>query len=90
MTIHIFAVLTLVLNVLITPAYASPSKGTTSNLMDELDPFAPNIDQTLKAYDKVYQRETGQSAFIGRQVFDFLNLDSGCVRDPFDIKVISL
>ena len=39
------------------PAYASDSS-------DELDPFAPNVEQTLKAFDAVYEKTTGQSAQI--------------------------
>ena len=48
------------------PAYASDSN-------DELDPFAPNVEQTLKAFDAVYEKTTGQSA----QIEDFADLATG-------------
>lgn len=31
----------------------------TQNLMDELDPFASNIDEVLKSMDQTYENETG-------------------------------
>src|SRR5690606_6416376 len=34
------------------------------NAMDELDPFDPNIEQKLEEMDRVYEEETGKSAFI--------------------------
>lgn len=32
--------------------------------VDELNPFDPNIEQQLEEFDKVYEEETGQSAFL--------------------------
>lgn len=35
----------------------------TANFLDELNPFDPNIAETLKQMDKSYERETGKPAF---------------------------
>jgi len=35
----------------------------SENIMDDLDPFAPNIEQTLNKMDEEYERETGKAAF---------------------------
>lgn len=35
-----------------------------SNVMDELDPFDPNIEQKLKEMDRMYEEETGKPAFL--------------------------
>lgn len=40
------------------------------NMADELDPFDPNIEQTLEIYDSIYEEETGLSARIGGE-FEF-------------------
>lgn len=37
---------------------------TVSNSMDELDPFAENIDETLNEMDQKYFEETGLSPFV--------------------------
>lgn len=34
-----------------------------SNIMDELDPYDPNIEQTLRDLDRVYVEETGELPF---------------------------
>jgi hypothetical protein len=48
------------------PAYAADSS-------DELDPFAPDVEQTLKAFDAVYEKTTGQSAHLD----DIVDLATG-------------
>lgn len=37
---------------------------SVSNAMDELDPFDPNIEQTLESMDQAYEEETGLSPFV--------------------------
>lgn len=54
----------------------------SSNIMDELDPYDPNIDQILNLMDQVYESETGLSAHVNN---DFINLlhnaaTSNCYR----------
>lgn len=39
------------------------------NMMDELNPFDPNIEEQLREYDRLYEEETGESAFS--QLFTF-------------------
>lgn len=34
------------------------------NMMDELDPFDPNIEQKLEELDRMYEEETGKRAFV--------------------------
>ena len=48
------------------------------NFMDELNPFAPNIEEQLQMLDEAYEKETGHPAFQ----LDFTNSwDLGCVRE---------
>lgn len=35
-----------------------------SNMMDELDPFDPNIEQKLEEMDRAYMSETGESPYL--------------------------
>lgn len=47
------------------------------NAIDELDPFDPNVNETLQQMDQNYQEETGSSPFSG----SFFGLfSSGCQR----------
>jgi hypothetical protein len=48
------------------PAPVAPSANvdTATNAMDELDPFAENIDETLNEMDQKYFEETGLSPFV--------------------------
>jgi hypothetical protein len=41
---------------------ATPS--SESNLMDELDPHDPNVEQTLEEYDRIYEAETGMPSHL--------------------------
>jgi len=41
------------------------------NLLDELNPFDPNVEQLLEEYDAWYEAETGQSANIGEDPSPF-------------------
>lgn len=51
----------------------------SQNLMDELNPFDPNIERILDLYDEEYEAATGESAHI--DTFDlFNNASQGCYR----------
>jgi hypothetical protein len=42
------------------------------NLMDEFNPFDPNAEKILQEYDRIYQNETGKSAF---EINNLLTID---------------
>ncbi len=85
---------TALLSVLATLAFSLPSHALEQganqqasempeevNALDELNPFDPEIEQTLRAYDEEYENETGISAFLedsGLSAIPFF--DSGCYR----------
>ncbi len=46
------------------------------NLIDELDPFAPNMTDTLKSIDQDYKEQTGQSPFLAPNFLE----SAGCYR----------
>ena len=52
------------------------------NMIEELDPFDPNIEETLQYYDRIYQEETGQSPHLEMDFSsnEILGL-SGCLRE---------
>lgn len=52
------------------------------NVLDELNPNDPNIEQILEEYDRVYEEGTGQSAFANEPFFGMFDLfsTSGCYR----------
>lgn len=35
------------------------------NMIEDLDPFDPNVEDVLREYDRIYEEETGLSPFIG-------------------------
>lgn len=45
-------------------ALAAPNNPYTSNVIEELNPFDPNIEQTLEELDRIYEEETGLSPFL--------------------------
>jgi hypothetical protein len=59
------------------------------NVLDELDPFDPNIEETLNKFDEVYESETGQESDIsdkfnfGSDIF--LNQQQTCVRNQCEV-----
>lgn len=56
--------------------------GTGSNFIDELDPFAPDIEQTLQEMDKDYEAQTGTSPFIKGDTLDAMTFGtSSCSRE---------
>lgn len=48
------------------------------NALDELDPFAPDIKEQLKAMDEAYEQATGESAFLPSLPHFF---GTGCRRE---------
>lgn len=49
------------------PAYAQPSPYEDEripNMIEELNPFDPNIEETLKYYDEIYEEETGKPSHL--------------------------
>lgn len=81
---QIIAALFLVTNFAVSaPAFEQESKvlpevGDT-NMMDELDPFDPNIEQKLLEMDKQYEQETGMSPFMESSIQPFSLF--GCRKD---------
>lgn len=55
----------------------SPEFEAETNLMDELNPFDPRIEEQLREYDRLYEEETGQSPFA--ELFQFVP-KAGCTR----------
>lgn len=47
------------------------------SVIEELNPFDPNVEQILKEYDKIYEAETGLSPFIESTSKNLFNLFSG-------------
>lgn len=43
---------------------SQPLQAQDSNVIEELNPFSPDIEQTLRDLDEAYERETGLSPFI--------------------------
>ncbi|WP_374076014.1 L,D-transpeptidase [Bdellovibrio bacteriovorus] len=51
------------------------------NMIEELNPFAPNVEEVLRYYDQIYEEETGKSAHLPDDTFiaDLIGLAS-CYR----------
>lgn len=61
---------------------AAPAKDAeTTNIIEELNPFDPNIEQTLQQIDEIYERETGKSAHLESNFLDdIIGTFGGCSR----------
>ncbi len=46
----------------------------TYNILDDLNPHDPNIDEIMKEYDRIYEEETGQPAFVENSYSGFYEL----------------
>lgn len=44
---------------------ARPEINQETNLIEELNPFDPNVEEILRQYDEIYERETGLPSHIG-------------------------
>lgn len=51
------------------------------NMIEELDPFDPNVEEVLEYYDKIYEEETGKPSHLEDDTFinDLIGL-AGCYR----------
>jgi len=68
----------------------NPVSPAANNVLDELDPFDPQVEQKLERYDEIYEKETGKSAHIN-SIQDALQIQSlhgsGCVRESCPVWV---
>ncbi|HRO67932.1 MAG TPA: L,D-transpeptidase [Pseudobdellovibrionaceae bacterium] len=65
------------------PAFAQfdAEEMESQNVMDELNPFDPNIERILDLYDAEYEAQTGEPAHIGEALDLFSNASKGCYRN---------
>ncbi len=47
----------------------SASAAESQNVMDELDPFDPNVEKILEEFDQIYEEETGLDSHIDEESF---------------------
>ncbi|WP_374029357.1 L,D-transpeptidase [Bdellovibrio bacteriovorus] len=74
------------------PVAAQPVKGQpaqkdadTTNMIEELNPFDPNVEEILEYYDRIYEEETGKSAHLeDLDVNDIIGLAS-CYRSSCNV-----
>lgn len=50
------------------------------NMIEDLNPFDPNIEETLEQYDRIYEQETGKSPFLEDAFIADLTGVSKCYR----------
>ena len=61
-----------VLALLLLPGFAQAEVNNQSNnMIEELNPFDPNVEQILEQFDRIYEQETGKSAHL--PAFDIFN-----------------
>lgn len=61
---------------------SSSDKAETTNVIEELNPFDPDIEQTLQQIDEIYERETGKPAHLESNFMDdIIGIFGGCIRD---------
>lgn len=51
------------------------------NMIEDLNPFDPNIEQVLQEYDRIYEEETGKPAHINNVLDDVIGIFGGCSRN---------
>ncbi|XGC80623.1 L,D-transpeptidase [Bdellovibrio bacteriovorus] len=49
------------------------------NMIEEIDPFDPNVEEVLEYYDKIYEEETGKSAHLEPSIDEIIGLAT-CYR----------
>lgn len=60
---------------------ARKAKAPAPNMMDELNPFDPNVEKQLEEFDHVYEKETKQSPMLlGEFGASALSLGGNCFR----------
>ncbi|MBO9667551.1 MAG: L,D-transpeptidase family protein [Bdellovibrio sp.] len=50
------------------------------NMLEDINPFDPNIENVLKQYDQIYEEETGKPAHINTIIDDAIGVFGGCSR----------
>lgn len=66
----------------ITAHSADTDSEDTTNILEEINPFDPNIEQTLEQIDAIYERETGKSAHLPEEFIDsIVGIYGGCSRN---------
>lgn len=84
----LFFALALVLVGFNTPDFATAAHNTvkpaaknkTKNAMDELDPFSPDVEKQLEAFDREYQRSTNKSSWLDGINPALRSATGGCFR----------
>lgn len=61
------------------PDSPPPNYPDNPDELSELNPFAPDIQETLKAFDKVYEAQTGISPFVEEPLIQWIK-DGDCYR----------
>ncbi|MGE5086795.1 MAG: L,D-transpeptidase, partial [Bacillota bacterium] len=51
------------------------------NMIEDLNPSDPNIEQVLQEYDRIYEEETGKPAHINTVLDDIIGVFGGCSRN---------
>ena len=51
------------------------------NMIEDLNPFDPNIEQVLQEYDRIYEEETGKPSHINNVIDDAIGIFGGCSRN---------
>lgn len=82
-----FITLFLAVMALAWPAQAQLLSETAAVEATELDPYAPDVEETLREFDAVYEAETGLPAHLTQ---DFMSLFSTCARQscPVWLQVV--
>lgn len=72
------------------PTTAQEQDPNIPNMIDDLNPQDPNIEEKLKYYDQIYEQETGKSAHINNVMDDIIGSYGGCSRSscPVWIQVV--
>lgn len=82
---HISGAIVTSLLLTINPANADQMESMhnrSPNVIEEINPFDPNIEQVLEQFDKIYEEETGQSAHLPETYWDeIVNIFGGCTRN---------
>lgn len=66
-------------------AEVAPAQSQSIQSMDDLDPFAPNIQETLKEMDQDYINSTGKSPFLDQDTLGIMS--SGCYRLSCEVYI---
>lgn len=65
-------------------AHAEPMETTRNhkpNVIEEINPFDPNIEQVLEQFDKIYEEETGKPSHLPESFLDEIIGFANCTRN---------